>query len=1014
MRSIFPALGASWRRVALLALALLVIGFAATGSIAADSHQVKGDINTRLQTAAAASAMVVGLETGNLESLVRSYGTRPSLRAQLASGASGAKEIDAQLAQLGAASPGMAGAFITTLGGDLVDVAPADPSLIGHNYSYRDWYKGLSASNGRPYVSDEYRTQLPGQPLVVAVADYVTGPTGRPAGILVAMYTLAAIQHSSAAISHSQGINLSVTDQAGTLLTGQGARKIVSLAADPGVSRALAGHSGLLHYAPPLADGHRGNEVYSAYAPVAASGWTVTASIPSHSALAGLNRFRDIVLLLVLGLVVLLILGVGIVSRLGKHRRKSDLDLRQRDSKLAHVLESTDEAFVSIDAAGTITEWSLQAERLFGWPASDAVGLVLADTIIPAAQRAAHVQGVAHYTPGSSSVVVGQRLELTAKHRDGRDVPIELSVWANDEGEGYSAFLHDITERVHSQEELKTARDEAMQASRLKSEFLANMSHEIRTPMNGVIGMSGLLLATELAAEQRDYAEMVCSSAEALLTVIDDILDFSKIEAGKLDVESVPFDLRSIAEEAAVLLAPSAETHGLELTCRVDPRIPIALDGDPGRLRQVLLNLLGNAVKFTAVGEVNLSARLVDSEVDGHVRVELAIRDTGIGMSAATLEHLFEAFTQADTSTTRRYGGTGLGLAISRQLVELMAGTLGVISEEGAGSTFTAVIPFRIATHQPLRPMVARELAGTHALVVDDNSTNRQVVQEMIAGWGCTSESADGVLAGHALLVAAALQGRPFDVVLLDLNMPDLDGYALAGLVVGDPRTAHTPMVMLTSSAQRGEAEKTVQAGIGAYLTKPVRAVQLRRALEGVLAPMPASAGNRSGGPAASEPERPSGGGQPPPRDPAGATGDLKAVLVVEDNLVNQKVATAQLVRLGFQVGLANNGVEALQQLEARRYTAVLMDCQMPVMDGYQATGELRRREGNQRHTPVIGLTASAMAGDRERCLDAGMDDYLAKPVHVDHLAALLLHWAATETVGSPNGGVDADKEFAP
>jgi len=436
-----------------------------------------------------------------------------------------------------------------------------------------------------------------------------------------------------------------------------------------------------------------------------------------------------------------LLAGALAVARAQRRRVESELAVGRQERDLSRVLESSGDAFVSVDATGTITAWNSRADALFGWSASDVIGRRLADTLIPAAQREAHLQGMQHYaTAGGPSAVVGQRIELTALHRDGNEVPVELAVWAHEDGGGFSAFAHDITERISSQAELETARDTAMTASRLKSEFLANMSHEIRTPMNGVIGMSSLLLQTELSVVQRDYAETVSSSAEALLTVIDDILDFSKIEAGKLDVESVPFDLRAVVEESAVLLAARAHEQGLELTCRLDPALPAAVAGDPGRLRQVLLNLLGNAVKFTHEGEVNVSARVaehvddVDRDADA-VLVELVVRDSGIGMTQSTLEHLFDAFTQADTSTTRRYGGTGLGLAVSRQLVELMGGTLRAMSEPGEGSTFTALIPLRLRSVPAVAPEVP-DLAGKRALIVDDNATNRRVLAEMVAAGG--------------------------------------------------------------------------------------------------------------------------------------------------------------------------------------------------------------------------------------------------------------------------------------
>ncbi len=812
--------------------------------------------------------------------------------------------------------------------------------------------------------------------------------TESPVGILGANYSLASIGAYAASVGKAQGITLQVTDRAGTSLTAGGAHGLASLASDPRVHAALGGHSGQLDYAPILADGHAGPKELSAYTPVAGTGWTVVASIPNSVAFAGLIRLRDSVLAVTALLVLVLLAGVRLIVRTNRRRRNSELLVQHRDRELARVLESTDESFVSIDDEGAITGWNEQAEALLGWPASAVLGRNLADTVIPETLREEYRRELAGYRAGNESAVVGKRVEAHVLHHDGHEIPVEVGMWAHDDGGGFSAFVHDISERVQIQEQLEAARDEAMQASRLKSEFLANMSHEIRTPMNGVIGMSGLLLNTDLDARQRDYAETVCSSAEALLTVIDDILDFSKIEAGKLDVESVTFDLRSVVEESAVLLAARAQQSDLELTCGIDGALPSALKGDPGRLRQVLLNLLGNAVKFTSEGEVNLTARVLDSSVDGIATIELAVRDTGIGMSAATLEHLFDAFTQADSSTSRRYGGTGLGLAISRQLVELMGGTLGVTSELGVGSTFTAVIPFPVVAVTTSAP-AAVDLTDVRALIVDDNATNRRVLREMITGWGGLATEAKGAVEAMALLRAGAHEHTPIEVVLLDLSMPDIDGYALAEMVLSDPKVAHIPMIMLTSSAQRGEAESAMQAGIVAYLTKPVRAAQLRGAIN--LALGTSALGADADTHAASSNGNGNGNGKRVDRPMI--TADSPMVLLVEDNVVNQKVMTAMLAGIGYGVETAANGSDALDALAANRYAAVLMDCQMPVMDGYQTTQELRLREGTDRHTHVIAVTASAMAVDRARCLIAGMDDYLSKPIRSKELEAKLMFW---------------------
>jgi PAS domain S-box-containing protein len=978
--------------VLLIVVGLLPVALLSASSIVLATHQVDNQVNKQVQTTAAVSSVVVGQQTTDLLTLVHSYATRPSLVTEVAEGPAGDAKVQLHLSSLADAIPGISATFVASVLGTSLNTYPLEPSVIGTNFAYRDWYTGLLASGG-PYVSEAIRTKEAGDPLAVTVTDYIRNPGGAPVGILGANVSLDAIRSFAASVGKAQGITLTVTDRQGTALTDGVGKGLTSLLGDPRVRAALAGHTGLLNYAPVLVGGGRGPLQLSAYTPVAGTGWTVIAAIPDNVAFAGLVRLRDTVLIITVVLVLIMLAGVRAITVSSRRRRQVELQVQSRDRALARVLASTDEGFVSTDAAGVISAWNERAEELSGWAASDVLGRSLADTLIPAADRAAYRADIAGYRAGAGSATVGQRREMQGLHRDGHEIPLEVVAWAHDDGGGFSAFVHDITERVAVAAQSDAARDQAMAASRLKSEFLANMSHEIRTPMNGVIGMSGLLLDTDLDVVQRDYAETVRTSAQALLTVIDDILDFSKIEAGKLDVESVAFDLRSVVEQSAVLLAARAHQDGLELTCSVDPALPSVLEGDPGRLRQVLLNLLGNAVKFTSEGEVNLSARLIGGPEPagtggaGPVTVELSVRDSGIGMTAATLEALFAAFTQADSSTSRRYGGTGLGLAISRQLVELMGGTLGVTSEPGTGSTFTAVIPFLVGDAAPRRPDGA-DLVGVRVLIVDDNVTNLRVLEDMVTGWGCRAVTATGAEQAMVLLRTAGDDAGPFDVIVLDLNMPEVDGDGLARLARAEPLAAHVPMIMLTSSSERGGAQRAQHAGVVAYLTKPVRWAALRQALDVALGPAPAGS--------TVVPDRgaalPVATGVGPATD-GPATDGPATVLLVEDNVVNQKVFTAMLGSIGYGVDVAVNGFDALEALDARHYAAVFMDCQMPVMDGYETTGRIRAREGTDRHTRIIAVTASAMVADRTRCLEAGMDDYLTKPIKVEDLTATLDYW---------------------
>jgi PAS domain S-box-containing protein len=770
----------------------------------------------------------------------------------------------------------------------------------------------------------------------------------------------------------------------------------VSLARNPAILAARSGHSGVLSYSPLVAGGRRGPAQLSAYTTVPGTGWIVVASISEADALAGLARLKDTVLAITALLVLTVLGGVRLLLLNGRRRQDVEAQVRHRERELLSVIESSDEGFLSFDSDGNVTAWNSQIADICGWTAVEVIGRNLADTLIPTEMRDEFRANIRRHRVGAESNLVGRRVEMGILHHDGHEIPVEVGIWAHgDDKGGFSAFVHDITERVTISAELEAARDEAMRASRLKSEFLANMSHEIRTPMNGVIGMSNLLLHTDLDDTQRDYAETVRSSADALLKVIDDILDFSKIEAGKLEVERVPFDLRAVLEESATLLAARAQESGLELTCRVDAAVPAVLKGDAGRLRQVLLNLLGNAVKFTTDGEVNLAARLVGEEIAGTVTVEISVRDTGIGMTEAVMEGLFSPFTQADNSTSRRYGGTGLGLAISRQLVHLMGGQIKATSKPGRGSTFRATIPFPVGAG-PRRGSDSAGLIGVRVLIVDDNVTNQRVLEDMVRGWGCIAAKADGAEQAMALLREMVGRANPFDIVLLDENMPNIDGPSLVRMVLEEPRLAQTPMVMLTSSVEDRSPDLV---GVVTSLNKPVRSALLLNAIIAALDMRHDPAGDGSADvarPPGMTPNTMEGRGTSKiVAEHQASTNDSVAILIVEDNAVNQKVFSAMLQSLGYEVDVVANGFEALSTLAERRYGAVLMDCQMPIMDGYETTEKLRQREGNSHHTHIIAVTASAMVTDRDRCLEAGMDDYLSKPINPELLAQKLARRAS-------------------
>jgi two-component system, sensor histidine kinase and response regulator len=550
---------------------------------------------------------------------------------------------------------------------------------------------------------------------------------------------------------------------------------------------------------------------------------------------------------------------------------------------------------------------------------------------------------------------------------------VSLKRDSNGQPIGFIVLSRDCTERKLAQMQLAKAMEAAQAASKAKSEFLANMSHEIRTPLNGVVGALDLAHDTNVTPEQAELLEMASASANALLGVINDILDFSKIEAGKLQFESIEFEMREVVAEALRSLAIRAHQKGLELVYDVAPDIPRFLLGDPARLMQVLLNLIGNAIKFTAQGEVALHVERVDAEPDSdQAQVRFSVSDTGIGIESDKKRLIFDAFAQADSSTTRRYGGTGLGLAISSRLVQRMGGELSVDSEPGRGSTFHFRATFDVGTGGRSEVATSRQqLRGLRALIVDDNQTNRRILEKLLASWGMIPVTADGGEAALELMQKAADSGAPFPVVLTDCRMPEMDGFQLVGEIRNTAALATASIMMLTSDDYHHTAARCREMGIGKYLIKPIKQSELFNALCGLLQ-APATHGEVA-----------------PIKSRQREQGDARAldILLAEDNLINQRLTGRMIEKLGHRVVIAGTGREALAKLEAHTFDLVLMDVQMPEMDGPSAVAAIRERESaNGRHLPIIALTAHAMSGDRQHCLDAGMDDYLSKPVDFKQL----------------------------
>ncbi len=647
-------------------------------------------------------------------------------------------------------------------------------------------------------------------------------------------------------------------------------------------------------------------------------------------------------------------------------RTRAEEAVRRSEQHFRSLTERAADMIVVLNTDGSIKYQSPSAERVLGYPLEAVAG--------QSGFRFVHPDDVANAASTFASAMSASGAPVTfecrIRHQDGSWRVIEAvgtNLFEEPAVGGFVINARDVTERKRAEVELQKAKDAAEAANRAKSEFVANMSHEIRTPMNGIIGMTELTLQTQLTVEQREYLQMVAASGDALMTVINDVLDFSKMEAGKLELDSVDFDLRDTVGDALRPLAMRAHLKGLELAFEVQPDVPEVLVADPHRLRQILTNLVGNAIKFTEQGEVLLAVQL-ESHCAQEACLHFTVRDTGVGIPAEKQQAIFRAFEQADSSTTRKYGGTGLGLTISRRLVEMMGGRIWVDSADDRGSTFHFTIRCAVSTQSlARRPVPPADLRGLLVLVVDDNATNRRILNEMLTHWQMRPTTVDGGGAALGCMMHAVAAGTPFPLVLIDAHMPEMNGFELADRIKHTPELAGATIMMLSSVDLTGEAARCRELGVAAFLTKPIRQSEL---LDAVLLAL--GSVTRAESRAAARPE-------------ATAPSSRRLhVLLAEDNAVNQRLAVRILEKRGHTVVVADNGREALAAFEREPFDLVLMDVQMPEMGGFEATAEIRRRE--TRHTPIVAMTAHAMQGDRERCLAAGMDAYVSKPIDAKSL----------------------------
>jgi PAS domain S-box-containing protein len=677
------------------------------------------------------------------------------------------------------------------------------------------------------------------------------------------------------------------------------------------------------------------------------------------------------------------VIGVSAIARdITRHQEIVKL-ISQSETRYRAIVDNVGEAIITVGAEGMIESFNAAAERIFGYSADDIVGRNI-NLLVPPPHDVEHDSYINRYVRTREKRLMDKTVEVDAKRKNGSIVPVSLSLseMEIDNTLKFIGIIRDITDMKRATEALQFAKESAEAANRAKSEFLASMSHEIRTPMNAILGMADLLLETPLNEEQRKYVQIFGSAGDNLLTLINDILDLSKVETGQIELEMINFHLANLVEKTCEVLALRAHQKGLELLTLFAPDIPQHVVGDPNRLRQVLVNLIGNAVKFTDHGEIMVRVewdRTNPTPADGQCRLLFSVHDTGIGIPADKLELIFERFTQADSSTTRKHGGTGLGLAITKRIVALMDGEIWVTSESGVGSTFTFTGTFGMGSMElEVLQQTDVNLVGVKVMVIDDNATNLLILKETLHSWGLVPTLVDNGMDGLAQLRFAKEQGHPYQLILLDGRMPGMDGFSVAAAIQSDPGLVGMTVMMLTSDMRPGDTSKFPDFGISAYLIKPIKRAELRRSIELSLSKGQMVINSRALSDTSAEllPMR---------------------ILLVDDSVDNQMLIQAFLKNTPYDIDIAENGQVAFDKVKSHPYDLVLMDMQMPVMDGYSATKAIRQweQEQNRHAIPVVALTAYALNEDANKSIEAGCSDHLTKPIKKSTLFEIIKRYGA-------------------